>query len=218
MSPERPRSRRGEGARLRDEILAAAEALLLETGSEDEVSIRAVAERVGVTPPSIYRHFADKGTLLFEVCDRQFDRFHEHLDAERRGHADPVEALKATGRAYIEFGLRYPEHYRIMFMGRSDLTPEQYHDHVLAEHGSFTALVGSVQECVDAGRVRGDAREAATLLWTVTHGVTSLLIAKPNFPWPPVEELVAHVLDMVEHGLFTPGPGEPGRSPTSSPR
>lgn len=209
MSPERPQARRGEGARLRDEILEAAEALLLETGSEDEVSVRAVADRVGITPPSIYRHFPDKGTLLFEVCVRQFDRFHEYLDAKRSGHADPVEALKATGRAYIEFGLSYPEHYRIMFMGRSDLTPQQYEDHVLAEQESFMALVASVQECVDAGRIRTDAMEAATLLWTATHGVTSLLIAKPNFPWPPVEVLVAQVLDMVEHGLFTPGPDEP---------
>jgi AcrR family transcriptional regulator len=210
VSPDRRQSRRGEGSRLREEILVAAEALLLETGSEDEVSIRAVADRVGVTPPSIYRHFPDKGTLLFDVCDRQFQRFHEYLEAKRSGHADPLEAVKAIGRAYIEFGLTYPEHYRIMFMGRSDLTPEQYEDHVLAEHESFMALVGSVQECVDAGRIRTDAMEAAVLLWTATHGVTSLLIAKPNFPWPPVDVLVAHVLDMVEHGLFTPDPAGPG--------
>jgi AcrR family transcriptional regulator len=210
VSSGRRRARRGEGARLRDEILAAAEELLLETGSEDEVSVRAVAERVGVTPPSIYRHFEDKGTLIFEVCDRQFRRFHEYLDAERSGHADPVEALKATGRAYIEFGLTYPEHYRIMFMGRSDLTPEQYQDHVLAEHESFMALVGSVQDCIDAGRMDGDALERATLLWTLTHGVTSLLIAKPNFPWPPLERLVEQVLDMAEGGLFRPDPADPG--------
>lgn len=210
MSPERRRSRRGEGGRLREEILEAAEELLLETGSEDEVSIRAVADRVGITAPSIYRHFDDKGTLMFEVCDRQFQRFHEYLDAKRSGHADPVEALKATGRAYIEFGLTYPEHYRIMFMGRSDLTPEQYQDHVLAEHESFMALVGSVQDCIDAGRAGGDALGLATLLWTATHGVTSLLIAKPNFPWPPVDELVEQVLAMVESGVLRPARDDQG--------
>lgn len=209
MTAERPRSRRGEGGRLREEILEAAEALLLETGSEDEVSVRAVADRVGVTPPSIYRHFVDKNTLLFEVCERQFDRFHEYLEAKRSGHADPVEALKATGRAYIEYGLTYPEHYRIMFMGRSDLTPQQYEDHVLADQECFMALVGSVQACVDAGRIHRDAFEAAVLLWTVTHGVTSLLVAKPNFPWPPVDRLVQQVLEMVESGLFRPGPDDP---------
>jgi AcrR family transcriptional regulator len=205
VTPGRARSKKGEGDRLRTEILEAAEDLLLETGSEDEVSIRAVADRVGVTPPSIYRHFADKGTLLFEVCDRQFGRFHEYLDAKRSGHADPVEAVKAIGRAYVEFGLTYPEHYRIMFMGRSDLTPEQYQDHVLAEQASFMALVAAVQECVDAGRLGRDAFEAATIMWTAVHGVTSLLIAKPNFPWPPVEQLVERTLEVIGDGIFTDG-------------
>ena len=203
MSPARPRSRKGEGDRLREEILEAAEALLLETGSEEAVSIRAVADQVGVTPPSIYRHFDDKGTLLFEVCDRQFARFHEYLDAKRSGHADPVEAVRAIGRAYVEFGLSYPEHYRIMFMGRSDHTPEIYQDHVLADQASFMELVGAVQDCVDAGRLEGDAFEAATVLWTGVHGLTSLLIAKPNFPWPPVETLVERTLAVFDRGMFS---------------
>ena len=202
MTPGRARAKKGEGDRLREEILEAAEALLLETGSEDAVSIRAVADRVGVTAPSIYRHFADKGTLLFEVCDRQFGRFHEYIDAKRSGHADPLEAVKAIGRAYIEFGLNYPEHYRIMFMGRSDLTPEQYEDHVLAEQASFMELVGAVQECIDAGLLHRDAFETATILWTAAHGLTSLLIAKPNFPWPPVAELVERTLDVLSAGIF----------------
>ena len=206
MTRGRVRAKRGEGDRLREQILEAAEALLVETGSEDAVSIRAVARRVGVTPPSIYRHFADKGTLLFEVCDRQFARFHEYLAARRPDQAGPVEAVQAIGRAYVEFGTTHPEHYRIMFMGRSDLTPEQYEDHVLAEQESFMALVGAVQECVDAGLVRGDAFETAVVLWTVVHGVTSLLIAKPNFPWPPVDVLVERVLDVVGSGVFTDAP------------
>ncbi len=117
-------------------------------------------------------------------------------------------ALQARGRAYVRFGVEHPEHYRIMFMGRSDLTPEQYEDHVLADQECFMALVGSVQACVDAGRIHRDAFEAAVLLWTVTHGVTSLLVAKPNFPWPPVDRLVEQVLDMVESGLFRPGPDD----------
>ena len=64
MSSVRTRSRRGEGDRLRDEILAAVGALLDETKDEAAVSIRAIAERVGVSPPSIYRHFEDKEALL----------------------------------------------------------------------------------------------------------------------------------------------------------
>jgi AcrR family transcriptional regulator len=206
VTPARARSPRGEGDRLREEILEAAEALLLETGSEDAVSIRAVADRVGVSPPSIYRHFADKDTLLFDVCSLQFTRFHEYLDAKRSGHADPVEAVRAIGRAYVEFGLAYPEHYRIMFMGRSDHTPEQYRDHVLDEEASFMALVAAVGECAAVGRMDGDPFQVATTLWTAVHGLTSLLIAKPGFPWPPVEELIERTLDAVAWGVFRPEP------------
>ena len=71
----RRRARRGQGERLREEILAAAERLLIRTGDMEQVSIRAVADEVGVTPPSIYLHFADKLELIFAVCERHFASF-----------------------------------------------------------------------------------------------------------------------------------------------
>jgi len=64
----RRRAPRGQGRKLREEILAAAERLLRETGDQEAVSIRAVADAVGVTPPSIYLHFADKTDLIFAIC------------------------------------------------------------------------------------------------------------------------------------------------------
>jgi len=66
----RRRAPRGSGDQLRDEILGAATDLLLETGDEKAVSIRSVSQRVGVTSPSIYLHFADKDALLDAVCAR----------------------------------------------------------------------------------------------------------------------------------------------------
>lgn len=204
-APRRARSRRGEGERLRDEILAAAERLLVETGSEEAVSIRAVAAAVGVTPPSIYRHFADKNLLLFEVCGVQMRRLGEHLWDATRGVDDPVLALGLMGEAYVRFGLAHPEHYRIMFMGRSDLTPEQYADELLLETSPFAMLVTLVQRAVDAGMTRhDDALRVALLLWSAVHGLTSLLIAKPNVPWPPVDALVRDLLEMVVHGELQP--------------
>jgi AcrR family transcriptional regulator len=69
---KRRRAARGSGEQLREEILNAATDLLLETGHAKDVSIRSVAQRVGVTPPSIYLHFADKDALLDAVCGRYF--------------------------------------------------------------------------------------------------------------------------------------------------
>ncbi|HEX9992587.1 MAG TPA: TetR/AcrR family transcriptional regulator [Acidimicrobiales bacterium] len=206
-APRRARARRGEGERLREEILAAAERLLLETGSEEAVSIRAVAAAVGVTPPSIYRHFADKNHLLFEVCAVQMARLGEHLRSAMAEVDDPVVALGVMGEAYVRFGVEHPEHYRIMFMGRSDLTPEQYADELLVETSPFAMLVAMCQRAVDAGATRHrDAFRVALVLWSAVHGLTSLLVAKPNLPWPDVDVLVHDLLDVVVGGEFpTPG-------------
>ena len=78
---QRARARKGEGDQLRAEILAATADLLLATGSEEAVSIRAVADAVGVTAPSIYRHFPDKNHLIFEVCLSSFNGLSDAVEA-----------------------------------------------------------------------------------------------------------------------------------------
>ena len=73
----RTRARRGEGHRLREELVAAASDLLGELGDPNQLSMRAVAAAAGVTPPSIYLHFADKTALLDEVCCAYFEKLDE---------------------------------------------------------------------------------------------------------------------------------------------
>lgn len=205
MSP-----RRGELKVTRDDILAVTEKLLIETGSEEAVSIRAVAEAAGTTAPTIYRHFADKQVLLYEVCDRQFERLDVWTAAAIDGLDDPVAALRAAGRAYVEFGMAHPEPYRIMFMRRADLTPDQYEGQVLADGSAFDRLRQLVSHCVETGALRtdgpagGDVLLLTITLWSAVHGLTSLLVAKPNFPWPDVDRQIDTTLDAVMQGLHRP--------------
>jgi len=204
VSPRTPR------AGLRDDIVDAAEKLLLRTGSDDDLTIRAVAEAVGVTPPSIYRHFEDKQHLLFEVCSRHFGRLADFVAEAVEGSDDPVAALLDMARAYVRFGVDNPEHYRIMFMGRSDLTPAQYADERILETGAFGGLVAAVQACIDAGRLRPEHEDAlgvAHALWAAVHGVTSIAVAKPHLPGPDLDDRLATVLDVVLRGLLRPGAG-----------
>ncbi len=205
----RHRLPRGEGRQLRDEILAAAEKLLLETGSMAAVSIRAVADAVGVTPPSIYRHFADKNDLIFAVCARHFSALDEHMERACAGIDDPVDRLIAMGRAYIDFGLANPEPYRVMFMTRPDDAPEQYQGNVLGESPSFEALVERVQHCIDAGRFRPeltDAHQLALGFWARVHGLTSLMVCKPGMLWPDDPEFVSGFVDVCLHGVAADRP------------
>ncbi|HEX8802905.1 MAG TPA: TetR/AcrR family transcriptional regulator [Acidimicrobiales bacterium] len=204
----RARSRRGEGGQLRAEILAAAEELLLATGSSEAVSIRAVADAVGVTPPSIYRHFADKTELIFAVVDRLCGELDLRMAEATAGIDDPVEALEAIGLAYVRFGLDRPEPYRIMFMSRSDETPAEFQDERLGHVLAFERAIRWTQAAIDAGRLRPgltDARRAATIFWAHAHGLTSLLIAKPHFPWPADDAFLGEYALAPLRGLLADG-------------
>jgi AcrR family transcriptional regulator len=200
----RPRARKGEGAALRDEILDATEQLLLDTGSGDAVSIRAVAEAVGVTPPSIYRHFADKNELIFEVSARHFTAIDTYLADASDGIADPVERLRALGLAYMRFGMANPEPYRIMFMTRAEETPEEFKAVALRDNAAFDRVMRCVQECIDGGRLRPEFTDAYRLtigFWARVHGLTSLMVSKPQFPWPADDEFIGEYAEICLAGV-----------------
>lgn len=200
MKPIRPRARRGEGDRLRQEIIDAGKRLLFETGNQEAVTIRAVAEAVGVSPPSIYLHFPDKDALLLAVCEETFEALDEHIEKAAAGIDDVREQLRVRGKAYVQFGLENPEHYRILFMTRpAALKPETE----IPAPAAFLHHVESVQRARDAGVLRQDVdlMIAAITLWSGAHGITSLLIAKPSFPWPDVDMLIDSVLANLVDGL-----------------
>lgn len=205
--PARTRSPRGQGERLREEILSAAQRLLVETASEDAVSIRAVADAVGVTPPSIYRHFADKDMLLLEVCRDRFSDFARTLEDAVADEVDPVERIGAMGRAYVRWAVDHPEHYRIMFMARFELTAQEYAEEMVSADTSFGLLLRTAQDLIDAGVVRADVAaqgplHLGILFWSAVHGLASLLVAKPGLPWPPVDQLVDDVVATATRGLL----------------
>ena len=211
MTGDRRRARRGEGERLRDEILQAAERLLVDTGDEDAVSIRAVADAVGVSPPAIYLHFEDKGDLLLAVCERHFVTLDEVTQAASAAVDDPVEALHRQGRAYIAFGLENPEHYRLLFMTRPSSAPSRRTTERLLEAGCFARVVQTVEACMAAGAFRpDDPVTVAVGLWATVHGITSLAITVPELPRDRFDDLVDHTLRAHLAGLAaTAAPATP---------
>ncbi|MDQ1439632.1 MAG: hypothetical protein QOK43_3261 [Acidimicrobiaceae bacterium] len=178
---------------------------MLKTGDEEAVSIRAVADAVGVTPPSIYLHFADKEELLVAVCEEQFRRFGDFVEQAVSASNDPVERLMLRGQAYVRFGIEHPEHYRILFMSRTGTARAA--DERARSVSGFDRLVQNVQACIDVGAIDAgalgepDARLTATGLWVMVHGVTSLVISVPGFPDVGMDRLMAHLGAMCIRGL-----------------
>ncbi len=215
MSPVRVRARRGEGEKLREEILAAVSDLLDETNDEAAVSIRAIADRVGVTAPSIYRHFEDKDELLGAVCAVVFTQLTDGIAEAVASATSPLDALAEAGRCYVEFGLAHPEHYRLVFMrapfrdvvDHSELRtafeageiPESHRlfgGEALAGSEAFKGLYDLVAAVVAVlpNERRPDVFSTTTMIWAAVHGIVSLRISKPDFLWPTVDEQIESIL------------------------
>ena len=202
-SLRRRRAPRGSGDLLRDEILDAATELLLDTGHAKAVSIRSVAERVGVTPPSIYLHFQDKDALLDAVCARYFEKLDEEMQRVSAGQSSTVEVLRAQGLAYVRFATENPELYRIATMG--EWRSGSNVDSALAS-SAFAHMCAAVGVLMDEGVFpRGDAAAVALELWSAAHGAASLLIAKPHLPFGDAEAFTDRVLRAVFLGHMVAG-------------
>lgn len=209
MTARRRRASRGSGEQLREEIIGAARKLLAEANHADEVSIRAVADAVGVTPPSIYLHFADKNELLGAVVADTFRELDDAMVAEAAEADSPLGRLRAFGLAYVRFAVSHPEHYRLAAMEPCP-TPNVAVDDVLRS-SAFEHFSATVVECIEAGLfVADDPLPITFALWTAAHGVASLVIAKPYLPWGDIDAFTDRVLCAAAAGHAVAGLlGEP---------
>jgi AcrR family transcriptional regulator len=199
----RKRNRRGQGARLREELIEAASALLADRGHPDQLSIRAVAAAAGVTAPSIYLHFADRKSLLRAVLEDRFRDFGRRLCDAEAGGSDPFDALRRRCRAYFRFAKDHPGHYRILFSAAA-LGPKGIGTYGKTAHpgyASFLALVDAVQRCLDARPHAAPDRDSfflAIQLWAWMHGLIDLRISKPEMQWPAIDALLDATLSDLE--------------------
>lgn len=193
MTTKRKRASRGSGEQLREDIIVAAKKLLAESANSHEVSIRAVADAVGVTSPSIYLHFADKNDLLSAVVVDTFRELDDAMLAQAAAAATPLARLRAFGLAYVRFAVTHPEHYRLAAMDPCP-KPNVEVDDVLRS-SAFEHFNATVVECIEAGIFLADDPLPITFdLWTAAHGVASLVIAKPYLPWGNLDDFADRVL------------------------
>jgi AcrR family transcriptional regulator len=187
--PTRTRNPRGHGDRLRDDVIAAAEDLLSEQPVE-ALSLRAVARAAGVSAPALYPHFTDRRDVIWAVLQHRF----EALTAETSGAAAqfdrPRDQLRAWCLTYCRFGLTHPGHYRVLF----DSWSAERVDVPLTDLPGYGLRCGLLALIADCTSSADDVEQLGTLIWAALHGLVSLRINKPSFPWPPIETLLDALL------------------------
>ena len=190
-----------EKEQLRRRILSAARELFVTEGYES-VSMRKIADMIEYSPTTIYLYYKDKADLLDSVCKETLLHLLNTLDLLRKDKSDPVETLRKSGKAYVEFGLKYPQDYKLTFVIRP-----QFQKGLGLKEGSvgervFSYLRTIVSECVRQKKFRQvDIETTGQVLWSAVHGVTLLLIDFPDFPWTEKEKLIDMVIHTMIEGL-----------------
>lgn len=190
-----------EKEQLRQQILSAARELFVNEGYEN-VSMRKIANKIEYSPTTIYLYFTDKADLLDSVCKVTLLNLLNTLEQLKSDISDPVETLGKSGRAYIEFGLKYPQDYKLTFVIRP-----QYQKGLGLDEGSvgekvFDYLREMVSECIQQGIFhQTDVETTSQVMWSAVHGVTLLLIDFPDFPWTEKDKLIDTVIHTTIKGL-----------------
>ncbi len=186
---QRKRNPRGQGARLREEIIAGATTVLERTGSEDTVSLRAIAREVGISAPSISRHFSDLTEIIDEVVAEELTGlYHAILTAAGQG-GEPVERFIRMCRSYVNYARTHPAGYRVL-IGRRYL--DDWEDRNLTMErtapimaAAITLFSDTIRACVDAGDSASTNAPFDTLVtWFALHGLVTVPAAITSLEWP----------------------------------
>jgi AcrR family transcriptional regulator len=192
-APARPRNPRGEGARLRDQLVQATAEVLDDVGDASRVSVRAIARRAGVSPTALYLHFADRDALVAAAVDAGFAAFNAALIAAARSASDPVASLEAMGRAYLAFAERQPALYAVLFSARRPLGPKPPSGLGVEGNEGFAGLVALLR-AADPEIGDDEATARAIAVWSSLHGFATLRAARPHLGWPAAEDHVRRTL------------------------
>jgi len=194
-----------EKEELKQQILDAARELFVRDGYES-VSMRKIANKIEYSPATIYTYFKDKDEILDCLCEETFLKLsQEKMAAVHKMTGDPLEILKKGMETYIRFGLDHPEHYIVTFILRAPIYEKPGH-HETRKAKTGKACIDHmrciVRRCMEEGKIKNaDLEETSQSLWAGAHGLTSLLITKPGFPFVEREKLIQRTLEVLIGGV-----------------
>ncbi len=188
-------------ADFRDRLCDAAEALFAEHGPE-AVTIRQLAQQIGVSPMTPYRYFQDKDAILAAVQARAFERHAEALETAWRDAPGDAEAkARATGAAYVRFAFEHPQAYKLMF-DVSGPTGGLYPDLERAAERSRRTMTLYLEPLANAGQLRGEPTLVGHMFWAAIHGVIMLHFAGRLHHGCDAETIIGALMETLSRAAF----------------
>jgi AcrR family transcriptional regulator len=170
-----PPSRPYHHADLRATLIEAAVTLIGEVGPR-AFTLREVARRAGVSHNAPYRHFASKDQLLLAVAAEGFERLTAVMNKMMARGRTPAERLELSGCGYVDFALRWPRHFLVMF-DLPVMLPEDCQDRSIGED-AFRVLLNCIAAAQEAGHLPpGEPLPLAQTAWSLVHGIAKLAVS-----------------------------------------
>jgi AcrR family transcriptional regulator len=156
-------------------ILAAARTLLNQEGIA-AVAMRPVAERVGITPMAIYRHYADRASLLNALADEGFSELAARVGAlHLKGRLE--HRLMKVVDVFLDAALQFPNLYELMFLVPREGARVYPSDFKAGRSPTFNPTVNILEDAMRAGELRpDDPVEIAFELRALSHGLIVLYL------------------------------------------
>ena len=164
---------------LRAVLLEAGVALIGNVGPKG-FTIREVARRAGVSHNAPYRHFRDKEELLAAIAVEGFERLTVSMKKWSLAGARGEDRLRLCGCGYVDFALRWPQHFLAMFDLRERGT--------IGENAFQTLLQFIVESQKEGALPEGDPHPLALMAWSLVHGIAKLAISG-NLPYSSTQVL-----------------------------
>lgn len=183
----------------RQRLCQAAEQLFAERGIE-AVTMRELAQALGVSPMTPYRYFKDKDAILAAVRAAAFGRFAARLEAAIAQPGDPLNRSRNAGQAYIDFALSEPQAYRLMF-DLSQPTEGDYPELQSAIVRARRTMTVHIEAMIQADLLEGDAELIGHMFWSVLHGMLMLQITGKLAPTIDPAKLRSLVFQTLTRGL-----------------
>ncbi len=160
---------------LRASLVETASTMIEDEGIEN-ITMRSLSKKLGVSRTAAYRHFQDKTALLKAVAEDTFNSLKLYIREESENIGDPLEQFRVISHAYVEFAMRNPAKYKQMF-SREVVSEPRVPELGQAALNAFTVLMEVIENCHREGVFTvGDTYDLANVAWATVHGLSLLLI------------------------------------------
>ena len=201
MASTQPSSNGRQGAGLSRELIVATAREMIEAEGLGELSLRRLADRLGVTATALYKHVESKSDLLRSVAAGEFERFARHLEGGA-SPALPLDRLRWFARSYVDFARESPRLYPVLFLFPPNVEAGETTGELPSATDAFRYGLEPIRDAMDAGELEDrDPLLAGLTMWTAMHGAAEVALMGMGLGREREDQLIESLIECVIAGL-----------------